>query len=267
MKSLSTNSRMWRTRQFTNADGQPVFSTWVPPLNLGEPEQVYTVIESDLNRPDWISQMMYGTPDYWWVILWYNNLPDAFGLQPGQRLQIPAKNAVIRELARAASADPLSYPEDMNYSANVPVIPRPITLVPNLLTFLGDIEVVSGTSSQSSSLFNFGFEIPDIDNHLHFQVQFSTASDFSTLTMSRFSLTNQTNWYYFDQYASGGVGNFIGLPSSGVVGESNAGNTAYYAVTDNDPLVPGTQYYVRWRYWEVELNSESSWFAPPPINF
>lgn len=42
------------------------------------------------HRPDKISDLFYGTPAYWWVILLINNIPDSFeGLNVGDRIIIP----------------------------------------------------------------------------------------------------------------------------------------------------------------------------------
>jgi len=42
------------------------------------------------HRPDRISNLFYGTPSYWWLILLVNNIPDSFeGLGVGDRILIP----------------------------------------------------------------------------------------------------------------------------------------------------------------------------------
>ena len=43
------------------------------------------------HRPDKISDLFYGTPAYWWLILLVNNIPDSFeGLNVGDRILIPS---------------------------------------------------------------------------------------------------------------------------------------------------------------------------------
>src|SRR3990167_2619069 len=42
------------------------------------------------HRPDLISNVFYGTPDYWWLILFVNNIADPFeGLNEGDQILIP----------------------------------------------------------------------------------------------------------------------------------------------------------------------------------
>jgi hypothetical protein len=42
------------------------------------------------HRPDLISNVFYGTPNFWWLILSYNNINDPFeGLNVGDTILIP----------------------------------------------------------------------------------------------------------------------------------------------------------------------------------
>ena len=42
------------------------------------------------HRPDLISNVFYGVPDYWWLILFVNNIADPFeGLNEGDQILIP----------------------------------------------------------------------------------------------------------------------------------------------------------------------------------
>lgn len=53
----------------------------------------YRVSEQDLMRPDLISYKVYGTVNYWWVILVINNIQNPFlDLSVGQMLLIPNEN-------------------------------------------------------------------------------------------------------------------------------------------------------------------------------
>jgi hypothetical protein len=48
------------------------------------------VIPGYEHRPDLISDIFYDTPEYWWVILLYNNIDDPFeGLNVGDQIKIP----------------------------------------------------------------------------------------------------------------------------------------------------------------------------------
>jgi len=52
----------------------------------------YRVTEVDLLRPDLISYKVYGTIDFWWIILLVNNIDNPFkDLVVGTILQIPDK--------------------------------------------------------------------------------------------------------------------------------------------------------------------------------
>ena len=48
------------------------------------------VIPGYEHRPDLISDVFYDTPEYWWLILMYNNIDDPFeGLNIGDQIKIP----------------------------------------------------------------------------------------------------------------------------------------------------------------------------------
>lgn len=55
-----------------------------------------TVTQEFEKRPDLLSQNVYGTTEYWWVIYEFNNIKDPlFGLKSGQVLRIPAIERVL----------------------------------------------------------------------------------------------------------------------------------------------------------------------------
>jgi hypothetical protein len=43
-------------------------------------------------RPDLISQMVYGSPDFWWKIMEVNGIKDIFDFKSGVNLRIPDSN-------------------------------------------------------------------------------------------------------------------------------------------------------------------------------
>ena len=43
-------------------------------------------------RPDLISQMVYGSPDFWWKIMEVNSIKDIFDFKAGVNLRIPDSN-------------------------------------------------------------------------------------------------------------------------------------------------------------------------------
>ena len=52
--------------------------------------QTAYVINGYEHRPDLISDIFYNTPEYWWLILLYNNIDDPFeGLNVGDQIKIP----------------------------------------------------------------------------------------------------------------------------------------------------------------------------------
>ena len=51
----------------------------------------YRVLDSDLMRPDRISDKSYGTPNFWWIICLINEIDNPLiDLQVGQILKIPS---------------------------------------------------------------------------------------------------------------------------------------------------------------------------------
>lgn len=55
----------------------------------------YTVRQSDIQRPDRISDTVYGTNRYWWVIMKYNKIDDVWNdLKVGSTLKIPPKTEI-----------------------------------------------------------------------------------------------------------------------------------------------------------------------------
>jgi hypothetical protein len=52
--------------------------------------EIAYVIPGYEHRPDLISDIFYKTPEYWWLILLYNNIDDPFeGLNVGDQIKIP----------------------------------------------------------------------------------------------------------------------------------------------------------------------------------
>lgn len=54
------------------------------------PMQTYRVKQQDLQRPDLLSLKTYGTENYWFVILWINDIEDPWNdLEEGDLIDIP----------------------------------------------------------------------------------------------------------------------------------------------------------------------------------
>ena len=55
----------------------------------------YYVVSSGMEyRPDLVSLKAYGTPDFWWKIMEYNNIKDIFDFKAGTNLILP--NSLLR---------------------------------------------------------------------------------------------------------------------------------------------------------------------------
>jgi hypothetical protein len=55
----------------------------------------FYVVSSGMEyRPDLVSSKVYGTPDFWWKIMEYNNIKDIFDFKAGVNLVIP--NSLLR---------------------------------------------------------------------------------------------------------------------------------------------------------------------------
>lgn len=55
------------------------------------PTDTFYVLEAkEVARPDLISYKFYGTPAFYWVLLWINDISDPFeGMYPGMLIRIP----------------------------------------------------------------------------------------------------------------------------------------------------------------------------------
>ena len=72
------------------AAGSPGFDLSLEELQSKYSYDVAYVIAGYEHRPDLISDVFYYTPDYWWLILLYNNIDDPFeGLNVGDQIKIP----------------------------------------------------------------------------------------------------------------------------------------------------------------------------------
>lgn len=68
------------------------------------PVLYYRCTSFDIGRPDLISQKVYGTTNYWWFILWFNGVCDAWNdIREGMLLAYPSLT-MAREGLRFALA-------------------------------------------------------------------------------------------------------------------------------------------------------------------
>ena len=58
---------------------------------MNYPVNYYVVQSSDLMRPDMISYKLYQTVNYWWLLLYINNIYDPFNdLYAGLQMKVPS---------------------------------------------------------------------------------------------------------------------------------------------------------------------------------
>ena len=77
-----------RSKKTNTAVGSDGFDSFR--FGLGAEHEIVYVIPGYEHRPDLISNIFYKTPEYWWVILLYNNIDDPFeGLNIGDQIKIP----------------------------------------------------------------------------------------------------------------------------------------------------------------------------------
>lgn len=57
----------------------------------------YTLVESDIQRPDLISYKLYKRMNYWWIVMKLNSIEDIWDdLYVGQILKIPSEDDIQR---------------------------------------------------------------------------------------------------------------------------------------------------------------------------
>ena len=54
----------------------------------------YYTIRREVNRPDLLSYNLYGDTQYWWIILWYNNMVKPQDLKAGIVIKYPSLSNV-----------------------------------------------------------------------------------------------------------------------------------------------------------------------------
>jgi serine protease inhibitor len=59
------------------------------------PRTFYTIKRQDVSRPELISYKVYGSINYWWIILKLNNIDDPFNdLEIGKTIQLPSQQDI-----------------------------------------------------------------------------------------------------------------------------------------------------------------------------
>ena len=79
-----------RKKVTNTAVGSPGFDMTEFDLETSYDFDIAYVIAGYEHRPDLISDIFYGTPEYWWLIMVYNNIDDPFeGLNVGDQIKVP----------------------------------------------------------------------------------------------------------------------------------------------------------------------------------
>jgi hypothetical protein len=213
---------------------------------------LHIISSADIDRPWLISSRYYGVDDYWWLILWFNDVSDPFSLNIGDRLVIPNATFVVQQA-----------PPDIT----PPIQPRPIPVEIQFPQPYNSPYPATATPSAipNDYIFNFGFNIWDatLTGLVSFQIQVASDPLFADIVMSSLSALQTSRWFYFNPNANGGTGAFVSIPPSGVDPVVNAGQPVYFQFQAGDPIQPGTQYYVQYRQWQP--SAESSWQTVPPF--
>ena len=88
-------SNFLKTETVDNVDEKDLTSNSINELNLQRPMNFYTIKEKDLRRIDIISQQIYGSISFVWIILKINGIADVFNdLTVGQVIRLPAKSDI-----------------------------------------------------------------------------------------------------------------------------------------------------------------------------
>lgn len=103
MADLSKFSRFVKTERII-VDGQETYGTWNQPnfLSKRPPEGdigVFRVTSAVEGRPDLISNQVYGTPLFDWVIISFNGVVDTLNWpKAGDTIEYPLDKVVLSEL-------------------------------------------------------------------------------------------------------------------------------------------------------------------------
>lgn len=61
---------------------------------LAMPLEGYFVVQGEEARPDVIAHKLYGSTQYWWIVMMYNSLTDVNEIQSGISLRYPSLSSV-----------------------------------------------------------------------------------------------------------------------------------------------------------------------------
>lgn len=194
----------------------------------------------------------------------YNGIIDPFNLKIGDKILVPNQQYVLGVLSRINTSNKNMLSADPNIQQSLSLIapPKP---APTITAFQS---ISSATPAVASSLtgFNIGFDVPyGLSGLLGFQLQVASDPLFNSIVMSRITMSSQTGWFYYDPFVNTQHGGYVAFPSAGIDAATYAGETVYYSVAADDPLVTGNTYYIRYCTWSNQ--SAGNWFVPTPITY
>lgn len=96
-KKLNRPRRMQNAPVFVDEQNRYFVGTWVPKYVPPHPSDfLYTLPEHEVARPDLVSYRFYATPNWYWVILYCNDITDPFeGMHAGMILRVPDAKRIL----------------------------------------------------------------------------------------------------------------------------------------------------------------------------
>ena len=83
-------SKFFKSETVSNTKESDLLTNTINDTLFKRESSFYTVVETDLLRPDLISYKVYSKVVYWWIIMKVNNIEDPFNdLEAGTSLVIP----------------------------------------------------------------------------------------------------------------------------------------------------------------------------------
>jgi hypothetical protein len=258
---LGRYSRYHNTSSTIDSNGVAHFREWVPPKLDYTRSTIYTVTQREVDRLWIISYEAYGTPDLWWAIAYYNGISDAYSLKAGDKLKLPS----LQDLMSSVKSNGKTTVTD-NTKTELPLVKTihpyrypPLQRVGVQTTIEeGSVDVV--LESIRDPFFLFSFPVPEgVSGIANFQLDISSAADFSDIVLSLDTRGSVDRWVYFDVIYNEGNGAHRLFPVGGIDAEIYQGQVVYY-IFSSSQLTKNQGYYFRYKAWVDGV--ESAWFSP-----
>ncbi len=264
LPALQRHSR-YRGTDIHRDDGVIDFGEWKPPVISSVNERLYVVTQQDVNRPDLIAYRFYGATELWWVAPYYNNVPDPWTFETGDRLRMPTLDAVLAGLSAVNARDFTAIPQPGSEREKVLFRPRialPYTPPPYRSPYLDDSNELADPTTEAPWTFQYAFPAPYGTGFAHLQIQVSENADFVPVVTAKMTAVTQLRWFYYNPLFNSGAGGFQAFPQAGINLLALEGQTIYYSFNENDGIERGQLYYIRHR--AIVDQVEQDWTAAPP---